>query len=118
MRLEEQLDASTAEEGEADLSALGDEELLREAKREIVRRRRSNRKAARVAENQKKAKRSVDIALQVVLMGLLVFAALVATVVVIVGLSREREGLVRIGIAALCAVSGLSLYRLPKMGGR
>jgi hypothetical protein len=112
--LEEQLDGPAVVEGEADLSVLGDEEILLEARREIVRRRRDNRVAAKAAEAQKKAKRWVDIAVQIALVGLLVLVFVAAAVVVVVGLSEEKEGLVRIGVAALCAVGGPGFYRLSR----
>jgi hypothetical protein len=88
-----------------DLSSFGDEELIRESRREVVRRSRDNRRAAR-------ANGFVDRWERVVVVRLLVFCAGVSSAVVLVGLAVVDAELVRTGLAGLCAACGLGLYRL------
>jgi 1,4-dihydroxy-2-naphthoate octaprenyltransferase len=98
-------------EKEADISSLGDEGIDREDKREAVRWRREERRAAQGAIKQQEIKQLVENGEHVVLLGLLVFAALLIGVVIVVGLLGNFD-LVRLGIGAVCAVSGGVLYRL------
>jgi hypothetical protein len=111
--LEEQLDAPAPRELEADLSTLGDEEIRREGTREVLRRRRGERRAARVADAQDVARQSTERSLQVGIFRLLVYIAGVATVVTLIGALEENVEIARAGVAALCAVAGLGAYRLP-----
>jgi 1,4-dihydroxy-2-naphthoate octaprenyltransferase len=102
-------------EKEADISSLGDEGIDREAKREAVRWRREERRAAQSAIKQQETKRSVENGERLVLLALLVFAALLAGAVIVVGLLGNSD-LVRLGIGALCAVCGGIFYRLGLRG--
>ena len=111
--LEEQLESPFPRESEADLSALDDEEIRREAKREVVRGRRSRRKAEQAADERERKTHSMEKWVRIVLLGLLVHTAAVATAVVVVGVCQGNAGIARIGMAPLCAVGGLGIYRLP-----
>lgn len=91
------LDPQDQSEQLADLAALDDAGLVTEAKREVLRDRRQARQLTRRR--------------QLVTLGLLIIAALGATTVVLVGLVRESEGLVRIGLLALCVLFGGALFR-------
>ncbi len=108
-------DASGPGELEADLSVLGDEEIRREGEREGLRRQRDERKMEGEQEN---ARRSIERWVQARLFGLLAYIAVVATVVVVVGTVEENVEIVRTGMATLCAVGGLGIYRLPFWVGR
>jgi hypothetical protein len=116
--LEGKLDAPIPREREADLSILGIEEIRCEAEREVVRRRRSQRKTEEVADEREGATQSVERWVQIVLLGLLVYVAVVATAVVILGACRGNAGMAQIGVAPLTAVGGLGMYRLPLLLGR
>lgn len=116
--LEEQMEAPVPRELEADLSTLDDEEIRREGKREVLRRRRDARRAARVADAQDSARQSTERWLQIGFFRLLVYIAGVATVVALIGTLEENVEIVRGGIGALCAVAGLGAYRLPFRVGR
>jgi hypothetical protein len=91
-------------EGKADLSTLDDAGLGTEAKREVLR-------DWRQARRLRRDRSAIEIGRQLVVLGLLIVAALGATAVVLVGLVRESEGLVRVGLLALCALFGGALYR-------
>jgi hypothetical protein len=116
--LEEQMEVPVPRELEADLSTLGDEEIRSEGKREVLRRRRGERGAARVANAQEIARQSTERSLQVGIFRLLVYIAGVATVVTLIGALEENVEIVRAGVAALCAVAGLGAYRLPFWVGK
>jgi hypothetical protein len=116
--LEEQMEAPAPRELEADLSTLDDEGIRREGKREVLRRRRDGRWAARVADAQDSARKSTERRLQIGVFRLLVYIAGVATVVALVGALEENVEIARAGMAALCAVAGLGIYRLPFWVGK
>jgi hypothetical protein len=116
--LEEQMEAPVPRELEADISTLDDEGIRCEGKREVLRRRRDGRKAARVADAQDSARKLTERRLQVGVFRLLVYIAGVATVVTLIGALEENVEIVRAGVAALCAVAGLGTYRLLFWVGR
>lgn len=113
-----QLEVPVLRELEADLSTLDDEEIRREGKREVLRRRRDERRAAKDAKAQESARQTTQRWVQIRIFWLLAYIAFVATVVTIVGALNEDVEVVRAGIAALCAVGGLGIYRLPFWVGR
>jgi len=116
--LEKQLDSPFSREHEADLSTLDDEEIRREAKREVVRRRRSQRKAEEAADDRERTTHVMEKWVRIVLLGLLVYIAVVATAVAVVGICEGSADIARIGVAPLCAVGGLGVYRLPLLLGK
>lgn len=100
-----------ADERVADLSELDDAGIETEARREVLR-------DQRQARRQKKATGKLDNWQQAVLLGLLVFAAVVAMAVAVVGLTQENADVIRAGLLALCAVCGGAFYRLSSMKKR
>lgn len=101
-----------AQERDADLSTLDDEELVRESEREALRRARDERKAAKDAAEAKEAERSLDRRERIVLVALLAFAALVSAAVVFTGLEEKDADLVRAGLLALGTACGAATMRL------
>lgn len=98
------LDPQDQPEQLADLATLDDAGLATEAKRETLR---DQRQARRLASDYS----TIDRGRQLVILGLLIVAALGAIAAVLVGLVRNSEGLVRVGLLALCALFGGALYR-------
>lgn len=90
---------------ELDLSTFGDEELVRESRREVIRRSRDNRRAARADGDVARWER-------VVFARLLIAGACVATLVVLVGLLSGDDDLVRTGLAGWGAACGAGFLRL------
>lgn len=88
-----------------DLSAFSDEELIRESRREAIRRSRDNRHAARENEEMGRWER-------LALGRMLVFCAVVSALVILVGLCAGDHYLVRTGFLGFAAACGLGLYRL------
>lgn len=113
--LEERLDGDPVEQ-EVDLSTLDGEGLAVEAQRETLRERRAARRDGSLAKREKRARQEEERRAQVVYRRLLVYAAAIATVVIVVGLCEKEVDFVRDGIVCLCAVCGLSLFRLRSFG--
>jgi hypothetical protein len=88
-----------------DLSTFGDEELIRESRREVIQRSRDNRRTAEADGSLARWER-------VVLVRLLVFCAGTVAIVTLVGLLAMEVDLVKIGVGGLCAAAGLGFYRL------
>lgn len=112
---EERLDSDAVEQ-EADLSTLDGEGLAVEAQREALRKLRGARRDERLSKREKRARRREERRAQAVYRGLLVYAAAIATVVIVVGLCEREVDFVRDGIVCLCAVCGLNLFRLRLFG--
>jgi hypothetical protein len=113
--LGERLDGGAVEE-EMDLSTLDGDGLTIEAQREALRERRAARWDERLSKREKRARRREERRAQTVYRRLLVYAAVVATAVIVVGLCEKEVDFVRDGIVCLCAVCGLSLLRLRSFG--
>ena len=86
------------------------------AQREALRKLRGARRDERLSKQEKRARRREERRAQAVYRGLLVYAAAIATVVIVVGLCEREVDFVRDGIVCLCAVCGLSLFRLRSFG--
>jgi hypothetical protein len=97
---------------EDDLSLFGDEELIREEKREALRRDSDDRKAAWEIHQEKRASLVLDRHERILLGRLLIFALFVSAVVVGVGLLRESNELARDGLVALTTACGAFFYRV------
>ncbi len=106
---------SVDQEQAADLSRLDDAGIAREGKREAVRRARIENKVAKDAAEQDRSKRSVDRREQIILLGLLIFVALLIAAVVVVGLNEKNDDLARAGLVALASACGAVLYRLRSL---
>jgi hypothetical protein len=106
----------TAREHEADLSALDDEALVTEARREALRDQRQERSARAEATRQLRMEGRLEGAIQLALVVMLFLAIAVSIAITISGLLERNEAVVRAGLLALCAMCGGTLYRLGLKG--
>lgn len=99
-----------SQEEEADLSALDDEALATEAKREALRDQRQERQMRRTEG-------MLEIGKHVALVALLIFAAVGSMAVAISGLVDHNADIAKAGLLALCAISGGAIYQLGLKAG-
>ncbi len=87
------------------LSEFGDEELLRESRRESIRRIRDKRRAENADNSLARWER-------LMLVRLMIFGAGMTATVILFGLLMGEVDVVKVGVAGLCTAIGLGFYRL------